>query len=126
MTFDKMVQILAGLKAKGFSSSNIVFGVGAQTYQRNTRDTLGFAIKATSIIINGEEKAIFKNPKTDDGLKKSQCGRVKVTSFDSYVDGLTAKDDFSDDLLEVIFEDGKLTKTVTFDDIRANLIGGIT
>ena len=123
VTFDKMVQILAGLKAKGFASSNIVFGVGAQTYQRNTRDTLGFAIKATSIIINGEEKAIFKNPKTDDGLKKSQCGRVKVTSFDSYVDGLTAKDDFSDDLLEVIFEDGKLTKTVTFDNIRANLLG---
>ncbi|VEI45674.1 nicotinate phosphoribosyltransferase [Actinobacillus equuli] len=37
-----------------------MFGVGAQTYQRNTRDTLGFAVKATSITINGTEKAIFK------------------------------------------------------------------
>lgn len=122
VTFEKMTQILNGLKQKGFASSNIVFGVGAQTYQRNTRDTLGFAIKATSITINGEEKAIFKDPKTDDGLKKSQRGRVKVTSLDSYVDGLTAQDDFSDDLLEVIFENGKLIKSVTFDEVRANLL----
>ena len=121
VTYDKMSKILAGLKNKGFASSNVVFGVGAQTYQNNTRDTLGFAIKATSIIINGKEKAIFKDPKTDDGLKKSQRGRVKVTSLDSYIDGLTAQDDFSDDVLEVIFENGKLLKHVSFDEIRHNL-----
>ncbi|WP_256843185.1 nicotinate phosphoribosyltransferase, partial [Rodentibacter pneumotropicus] len=124
VTYEKMVKILEGLKAKGFASSNIVFGVGAQTYQRNTRDTLGFAIKATSITINGEEKAIFKNPKTDNGLKKSQKGRVKVLSYDTYIDGLTAKDDFSDDLLEVFFEDGKLLRRTDFDQIRQNLLAG--
>lgn len=121
VTYEKMVKILEGLEAKGFASANIVFGVGAQTYQRNTRDTLGFAIKATSITINGKEKAIFKAPKTDSGLKKSQKGRVKVTSFDSYVDGLTAIDDFSDDLLELIFENGKLVKLTDFDEIRQNI-----
>ncbi|OOF51913.1 nicotinate phosphoribosyltransferase [Rodentibacter genomosp. 1] len=121
VTYEKMVKILEGLKTKGFASSNIVFGVGAQTYQRNTRDTLGFAIKATSITINGEEKAIFKNPKTDKGLKKSQKGRVKVLSYDTYLDGLTAKDDFSDDLLELLFEDGKLLRRTGFDQIRQNL-----
>lgn len=121
VTYEKMVKILAGLEAKGFASSNIVFGVGAQTYQRNTRDTLGFAIKATSITINDVEKAIFKAPKTDDGLKKSQKGRVKVITLDSYVDGLTTLDDFSDDLLEVVFEDGKLVKETNFDEIRQNI-----
>lgn len=121
VTFNKMKQILEGLKEKGFASSNIVFGVGAQTYQNNTRDTLGFAIKATSIIIDGEEKAIFKNPKTDSGLKKSQKGRVKVTSLDCYVDGLRAEDDFSDDLLEVIFENGNLMKITNFDEIRLRI-----
>lgn len=126
VTYGKMKQILSGLKAKGFASSNIVFGVGAQTYQNNTRDTLGFAVKATSIIINGEEKAIYKNPKTDNGLKKSQKGRVKVTSLNSYIDGLTAQDDFSDDLLEVIFENGKLVKSINFDEIRHNIERGLT
>lgn len=121
VTYEKMVKILGGLEAKGFASSNIVFGVGAQTYQRNTRDTLGFAIKATSITINGVEKAIFKAPKTDDGLKKSQKGRVKVITLDSYVDGLTALDDFSDDLLELVFENGKLVKETNFDEIRQNI-----
>lgn len=121
VNFEKMVSILEGLKAKGFASSNIVFGVGSRTYQSNTRDTLGFAVKATSITINGQEKMIFKNPKTDDGLKKSQRGRVKVTSLDSYVDGLSAQDDFSDDLLQVIFENGKLYHKTDFDQIRANV-----
>ncbi|MEG9500010.1 nicotinate phosphoribosyltransferase [Mannheimia indoligenes] len=121
VTYEKMVKILEGLETKGFASSNIVFGVGAQTYQRNTRDTLGFAIKATYITINGVEKAIFKAPKTDDGLKKSQKGRVKVITLDSYVDGLTALDDFSDDLLELVFENGKLVKETNFDEIRQNI-----
>lgn len=121
VNYEKTVRILAGLEAKGFASSNIVFGVGSLTYQHHTRDTLGFATKATSIMINGVEKAIFKNPKTDNGLKKSQKGRVKVPTWDSYVDGLTADSDFSDDLLEVVFENGKLVKTTNFDQIRANL-----
>lgn len=122
VNYEKMVRILHGLKDKGFASSNLVFGVGSLTYQHHTRDTLGFAVKATSIIINGEEKAIFKNPKTDDGLKKSQRGRVKVPSLDSFVDGLTASDDFSDDLLELIFEDGRLITDMSFDQVRANLL----
>ncbi|TCT18565.1 nicotinamide phosphoribosyltransferase [Bibersteinia trehalosi] len=121
VNFAKMVRILEGLKAKGFASENLVFGVGSLTYQNNTRDTLGFATKATAITINGQEKAIFKDPKTDNGLKKSQKGRVKVLSRDSYIDGLNANSDFSDDLLETIFENGKLLKRVTFEQVRANL-----
>ncbi|MDU8925541.1 nicotinate phosphoribosyltransferase [Pasteurellaceae bacterium LIM206] len=123
--YEKMLNILNGLKAKGFAANNIVFGVGSRTYQSNTRDTLGFAVKATSIRINGVEKGIFKNPKTDDGLKKSQCGRVKVTGLDCYVDGLTAADDFSDDLLQPIFENGKLLNVTSFDQIRANFFAEV-
>ncbi|WP_386697354.1 nicotinate phosphoribosyltransferase [Lonepinella sp. MS14436] len=118
VNFEKMVNILNGLKEKGFASSNIVFGVGSRTYQSNTRDTLGFAVKATSITINGVEKAIFKAPKTDNGLKKSQRGRVKVLDLDHYIDGLTAESDFSDDKLQLIFENGKLHNHTDFDQIR--------
>ncbi|KMK50722.1 nicotinate phosphoribosyltransferase [[Actinobacillus] muris] len=121
VNFEKMVRILTGLKEKGFAASNIVFGVGSLTYQHNTRDTLGFATKATSITINGQEKAIFKNPKTDNGLKKSQKGRVKVLSPDHYIDGLTAQADFSDDMLEVVFENGRLVQTTDFNQIRQRL-----
>ncbi|TCJ98531.1 nicotinamide phosphoribosyltransferase [Volucribacter psittacicida] len=121
LNYDKMEKILMGLKEKGFASSNIVFGVGSRTYQQLSRDTLGFAMKATSITINGKEQAIFKAPKTDTGLKKSQRGRVKVTSLDSYIENLNANSDFNQDLLEEIFCNGKLLKTTDFDQIRRNL-----
>jgi nicotinamide phosphoribosyltransferase len=68
--------ILAGLAAKGFASANIVFGVGSFTYQYVTRDTHNMAMKATWCEINGEPRAIFKKPKTDNGTKHSAKGRL--------------------------------------------------
>jgi hypothetical protein len=47
----------------------------------NTRDTWGFALKATGAIISGEEHALFKDPLTDDGTKRSLCG-FATTRFD--------------------------------------------
>ena len=35
-------------------------------------------MKSTACVINGVEKQIFKDPKTDDGVKKSQKGKVYV------------------------------------------------
>jgi nicotinamide phosphoribosyltransferase len=76
ITIDRAEVILAKLEAKGFSSGNIVFGIGSYTMQYVTRDTLGFAVKATSVVIDGERKAIFKDPKT--GSKKSHKGLLMV------------------------------------------------
>ncbi len=78
ITVELCERICSGLRNKGFATNNIVFGIGSYTYQYLTRDSLGFAMKATSVVINGERKAIFKDPKTDDGTKKSNFGRVKV------------------------------------------------
>lgn len=68
--------ILKGLAEKGFASSNVVLGIGSYTYQYVTRDTEGFAIKATYVEIDGEPREIFKDPKTDSGIKKSAKGLV--------------------------------------------------
>lgn len=104
ITLERAEQIFAGLEAKGFASSNIVLGIGSYTYQYHTRDSLGFAVKATSIIQNGVEYPIQKDPKTDPG-KKSFCGRVKVVN-DKCIDNMSSKGDYSDDELEVVFENG--------------------
>ena len=58
------------LRKKGFASTNIVFGIGSYSYQYNTRDTLGWAMKATYCEINGYGRAITKDPITDDGTKE--------------------------------------------------------
>lgn len=124
ITLKRAEEIFARLKAKGFASTNVVFGIGSYTYQYNTRDTFGFALKSTLCVINGQEKQIFKDPKTDNGIKKSQKGRVVVLKDgDSYAfkDGLSLTDSIKGDLLREVYRDGKLLIDENFADIRARI-----
>ncbi len=75
-------QILATLAENGFASDNIVFGVGSFTYQYCTRDTLGFAMKATYVEIDGQGMAIAKAPRGDSG-KASASGLLRVKKDES-------------------------------------------
>lgn len=124
ITLGRSEEIFKQLKQKGFASSNVVLGVGSYTYQYNTRDTFGFAIKATYAKINGEEKFLFKDPKTDDGTKRSLRGKVYVFSAPEgilYLDGMTEEDEIKneqDNMLRVVFENGKLLKDDSLNDIR--------
>lgn len=60
------------------SIGNVAFGIGAYTYQYVTRDTRGYAIKATDAIMkNLGELPLYKAPKTDPG-KRSPKGCVAV------------------------------------------------
>jgi nicotinamide phosphoribosyltransferase len=140
ITYDRAQAILERLEAKGFASTNVVFGVGSYTYQYVTRDTFATAIKATWVMIKGESKAIFKDPITDNGIKKSARGRLAVT-WESPEPGLprdyvlfddsekTAEDEgrgtawemTHKDMLTDIWEDGKFIKEYTFDEVRKNL-----
>ena len=111
ITLRRAEEITNQLREKGFASINVVFGIGSYTYQYNTRDTFGFALKSTMCVIDGKEKAIFKDPKTDDGTKKSQKGRVVVLkdgkSF-RHLDGFSLNDNVANDQLVEVFRDGKL------------------
>lgn len=78
ITLDRAKEICEILKNKGFASTNVVFGIGSYTYQYNTRDTLGWAMKTTYIEIDGKGREIYKDPITDDGTKKSHKGLLKV------------------------------------------------
>ncbi|GAA0722451.1 nicotinate phosphoribosyltransferase [Clostridium malenominatum] len=127
ITVERCEQICRGLEEKGFAVNNCVFGIGSYTYQYNTRDTFGFALKATHAIIDGEEKFIFKAPKTDkDNFKKSQKGMCYVYREGEdilYKDELTLKEqaECKDNLLEIVFKDGKLIKDYSLWEIRNRL-----
>lgn len=127
ITVERCEEICKGLEEKGFAVSNCVFGIGSYTYQYNTRDTFGFALKATHAVINDEEKFIFKDPKTDnDRFKKSQKGMCYVYRDGEnilYKDELTIKeqDKCKDNLLEVVFKDGNLVKDYSLSEIRNRL-----
>lgn len=127
ITIQRADEICRQLEAKGFASTNIVFGIGSYTYQYNTRDTFGYAMKATYAVVNGEEKMIFKNPKTDDGTKKSQKGMVNVYTDDQgeikFTDNLKTNDvnNIESTIFRTIFEDGKLLVDESLSDIRKRI-----
>jgi nicotinamide phosphoribosyltransferase len=137
ITLDRAQQICERLKAKGFASTNIVLGIGSYTYQYNTRDTFGFAIKATygEVIIDAEDngtigmrleaREIFKDPITDDGTKRSKKGLLSIPN--TLKDGkIWVKDQCTWEeegkgLLQTVFKDGQLVKQTTLTEIRERL-----
>jgi nicotinamide phosphoribosyltransferase len=120
ITLERCKAICQSLAAKGFASTNIVFGIGSYTYQYNTRDTFGFAMKATYGVINGEEYAIYKDPVTDDGEKKSARGLLHVTSDMELMENVSWELE-SQGLLETIFLDGAMKRYYSLKEIRERL-----
>lgn len=79
ITVQRADEILRRLAKKGFASCNVVFGIGSYTYQHNSRDTHGFAVKATAVCVGDELIQLFKAPKTEkETVKKSAKGFLKV------------------------------------------------
>jgi nicotinamide phosphoribosyltransferase len=121
ITLERAQQIVDRLADKGFASGNVVLGIGSFTYQYNTRDTYGYAMKATWGQVDGEGREIFKDPKTDDGLKKSAKGLMRVELEDGeYVlyDQQTKEQEAGGEL-QTIFLDGVAHNFQTLADIRA-------
>lgn len=137
ITLERAEAICERLKKKGFASTNIVFGIGSFTYQYNTRDTFGFAVKATYGEVSvqkwndegfcewiTEEREIFKDPITDSGEKKSACGLVRVDFDENGVLTLydkQTKEQEEQGQLKTIFLDGKLTRRYSLASIRERL-----
>ncbi|THF84520.1 nicotinate phosphoribosyltransferase [Cohnella fermenti] len=132
ITIDRCREICEKLAAKGFASTNMVYGIGSFTYQYNTRDTFGFALKSTFAVVDGVERKIYKDPATDPNkMKKSQTGLVRVVERDgerTYVDNLGREqyDGFDEaDRLEDVFVDGRLVREQTLGEIRGALLGNL-
>lgn len=120
ITLDRATQICERLKQKGFASTNVVLGIGSFTYQYNTRDTFGFAMKATYGEVDGQGREIYKDPITDDGTKKSAKGLIKITQENgNYVlhDQVDWQEEKQGELREV-FRDGKILIEESLDEIR--------
>lgn len=140
ITLDRAKEICERLEAKGFATTNIVLGIGSFTYQYNTRDTFGFAMKATYVEIKGEctdddegpcvncdcveGREIFKDPVTDDGTKKSAKGllRVELTEDNEYIllDEQTREQE-QGGMLQILYEDGDFKNEVTLTEVRERL-----
>lgn len=125
ITYQRSSNIFENLALKAFASSNIVLGVGSYTFAASmSRDDLGIAVKATNAIVNAFEIPIYKDPKTDDGSKKSARGWLKVDYNDNGKITLftnVTREEAEDGLLQVVFENSKLYNLSTFNKVKSYL-----
>ncbi len=120
MYLDRYQRTLDKLKEMGYAACNLVIGVGG-ILRNHSRDTLGFAIKATYVEVNGEGREIEKDPITDS-KKKSHKGLLCLTYGDNMEFVTMDKCDRlveTKGLLKTVFVDGVLKNETTFERIRA-------
>ena len=123
ITLERAKAICEGLKQNGFASTNVVLGIGSFTYQYNTRDTFGFAMKANYGEVAGAGRSIFKDPVTDDGTKKSAKGLMKVSLENGtyHLKDQVSWEEENTGALREIFRDGKLLIEESLAAIRARI-----
>lgn len=110
------------LMAKGFATQ-VVLGIGSYTYQYNTRDTFGTAMKATHVVIGEDRMDIFKTPITDDGTKNSATGLLRVDREGGRFvlrERVTPAEEAGGEL-RTIFQDGEIVNWTTLEEIRRRL-----
>lgn len=120
MYMERYIRTLERMKEMGYASSNLVIGVGG-ILRNHSRDTLGFAIKATYIEVDGEPREIEKDPYTDSS-KKSHKGLLSLVWDDEHK--FSTKDHCSkleeqEGLLVPIFKNGMLIKDTTLEQMRS-------
>jgi nicotinamide phosphoribosyltransferase len=123
-------EILANLGNHGFSADNIAFGMGGALLQRLDRDTLKFAMKCSAIRRGGRWLPVSKDPVTDSG-KKSKEGRLSLFRStitgeyrtqplpDDYLPGEKSRTSEWGDVLETVWDKGRLLRDWTFAEVRA-------
>ena len=102
----------------GYSADNLAFGSGGALAQIVNRDDQKFAMKCSSAYVSGKWIDVFKDPITDKG-KISKKGRVTLFK-DAQRGYYTGVEDWMRDELDTVFEDGKLLRDMTIEEIRAN------
>jgi nicotinamide phosphoribosyltransferase len=131
VNYESIIDILDMMVEEKFSVENIAFGMGGALLQKVDRDTQKFAIKCSSIVVNGEEVDVQKNPieinekgERVQSFKKSKSGQLKlVHTFDPYnnsdeYETVQHCKDFSNDFLVKVFEDGELLVDHNFQEVR--------
>ena len=111
------------MKKAGWSGDNIAFGSGGGLLQKLNRDTMKCAFKCSMAVVDGCERYVYKDPVTDIS-KKSKKGYLKLVREDNTYKTISSEigEDlskfFEDDVLQTVFENGKLEIDYGFEEIR--------
>lgn len=121
INYESIKRIMYALVPHKFSPANLAFGMGGALLQQVNRDTLGYAMKACEMVIDGKRTDIYKDPATDSG-KRSKRGRQAVIRneigvFAKREDALVEGEV---NLLRPVWINGELLIDTSFEEVRAN------
>lgn len=126
INYESILTIYAALKTARISAENLILGMGGALLQKLDRDTQKFALKCSYAEVGGQGISVEKHPKELDeqgnlitSFKKSKGGRLKLIKENEHLKTV-GFDEPGKDQLETVFENGELTRTQTFEAIRAN------
>lgn len=128
INFQSIGEIYAALQQAGISAENLVLGMGGALIQKVNRDTQEFALKCSYAEINGEGVDVWKSPvelnasgELRTSFKKSKAGKMKlVKDSGGYKTVGMYELPGLPDVLDTVFEDGKVLRDQRFEDIRRN------
>lgn len=127
INYDSLKEILANMKANGWSMDNLAFGMGAGLLQQVDRDTLKFAMKCSAVRINGTWRDVSKAP-VGDTSKTSKAGLLGLFT-DSANNIITRRIDQGWDnrgnMLREVFRDGNILVDEDFSVIRERATEGL-
>lgn len=118
--------LFAALKVNGISAENLLLGMGGALLQKVDRDTQKFAFKCSYAELNGKGVNVQKHPVELDELgnlrqsfKKSKAGRLKLIRTEEGYKTVSENElpEYKD-MLQIVFENGKLLKEENFEQVR--------
>lgn len=120
VNYESIRGILAHIHNRGWAAENVAFGMGGALLQRLDRDTQRFAIKCSSITVDGMERDVWKETITDTS-KASKRGRLILSNM-GLGKFVTVKAEpgliYTSDNLKTVFENGELKIDQTVEEIR--------
>jgi nicotinamide phosphoribosyltransferase len=115
VTDESIPEILHALVSRDYSASNIAFGMGGGLLQQVNRDTLQFAFKCAAALRGEAWVDVSKEPATDTAKRSKRGHLALVTENGGFT---TVRGPRNDDNLVPVFEDGRVLRTYTLDEVR--------
>ena len=131
VNYDSIIDLFEALKNAGISAENLVLGMGGALLQKLDRDTQKFALKCSHAVVNDKAIDVQKSPTEMDAdgnlhesFKKSKGGRLKlIRTVDGFKTVRESEHPDIPDELVTVFENGKMVKEWSFEDIRNRAAG---
>jgi nicotinamide phosphoribosyltransferase len=122
--FESIQTIYKAITAKGIAAENLILGMGGALLQKVNRDTQKFVLKCSYAEVNGRAVNVQKSPVEMDAdgqlvksFKTSKAGKLKLLNSSKGFKTVNESDD-GNDILETVFENGKIKRTHSFEEIR--------